>query len=38
MDRPRRQTAASARFACYQDIDLDQSGETDYSEEEVVAT
>ena len=38
MDRPRRQTAASACFAWYQDMDSDQSGETDNSEEEVVAT
>ena len=38
MDFPRRQTAASACFAWYQDMDSDQSGETDNSEEEVVAT
>ena len=38
MDHPRRQTAASACFAWYQDMDSVQSGETDNSGEEVVAT
>ena len=38
MDRPRRQIDASACFAWYQEMDSDQSGETDNYEEEVVAT
>ena len=38
MDRPRRQTAASVCPGWYRDMDSDQSGETDNSEEEVVPT